>query len=73
MLWVADITYIPTWAGFLFVAMSSRLRFEQQIVDHRFVLIGDVGDGCGQREDGSCGFSELISRRASLLHLGNIS
>jgi hypothetical protein len=27
MLWVADITYIPTWAGFLFVAMSSRLRF----------------------------------------------
>ena len=23
---------------------------EQQIVDHRLVLVGDVGDGCRQRE-----------------------
>jgi putative transposase len=76
LLWVADITYIPTWAGFLYLAVvldafSRRIR---RLVDEHALatqLVLDalnmaLASAAGRRSDTSIAFGHRCCREAGV-------
>ena len=66
-LWVADITYIPTWAGFLYLAVVLD-AYSRRIVGWSMATTLAKQLVLGQREQGRDAEAEPLFRRALAIH-----